>query len=377
MPLRAGKSVFRSVPHAREAGYKFEKQKFKVTSVWNTTARKEEDAIVMEPRPLMVPPLRSGGVMLTYQCNQSCRHCSYRSRPGAGEWMTDELLEKALDLLAGERRLIDIHLAGGEPTLNPELLLKAIRMALAKGLRLSYVETNGFFADTPDKARSMLAPLKEAGLNAVLVSVSPYHNEFLPLRHTLNCLEAAADIFGQDGVFPWLGHFLPMLSRLDAAERHSLAEFLEANGMEWGDAELLRLFPISPVGRAPEGLRDFFGVHPAETYRGGHCLEMLSEVSHFHIDPYGNVFTGHCPGIVAGTVDRLHEEKTPDRNPVFTALSLGGPFALAALAYDACGFRMDDSGYASPCDLCFQARKALFDHDAAAWPELGPAVFYA
>ena len=330
----------------------------------------------MEPELLMVPPLRSGGVMLGYQCNQSCRHCSYRCRPGAGEWMTRETLEQALDLLAGERRLVDIHLAGGEPALNPELLLEAVRLALGKGLRLSYVETNGFFADTPEAARKLLAPLKEAGLNAILLSISPYHNEFLPLRRTLNCLEAAAEIFGQDGVFPWLGHFLPLLSRLYPEAAHPLSEFLEANGMAWGDRELLRMFPLSPVGRAPEGLRDFFGPRPAEAYRKGHCLEMLTEVSHFHIDPYGNVFTGHCPGIVAGTLDRLHEEKTPDRNPVFTALALGGPFALATLAEKACGFRMDESGYASPCDLCFQARKALFDHDAAAWPELGPAVFY-
>lgn len=178
-----------------------------------------------EAETLQVPLLRSGGIILGYQCNLGCRHCNYNCGPNAGSWMTEDTLDEVLDALSRERRLLDVHLAGSEPTLNPDLLVMAIRKALEKKLRLSYVETNGHFAHSMDSARKTLLPLKQAGLNAVLVSVSPYHNEAVPLRHTLNCLHAAVEIFGEDSVFPWLGHFVPMLAKMDPEIPHTLDEF--------------------------------------------------------------------------------------------------------------------------------------------------------
>ncbi len=328
------------------------------------------------PEPLRVPPLRSGGVMLGYQCNQSCRHCNYRSRPGAGEWIDESLLDKVLDALTRERRLIDVHFAGGEATLNRGLLLKAIETAVKKKIRLSYLETNGFYAETAEKAKAVLEPLKQAGLPAILLSVSPYHNEFIPLQNTLNCLEAGIEVFGEDGVFPWLGHFIPMIGKMDPSVPHSLEEFLAANSLAPGDPALLGLFPLTPGGRAPEDLAEFFPPRSADSFRGWHCLEILQDVSHFHIDPYGNLFTGHCPGIVAGRLPDLHEVKTTEKHPVYTALCLGGPHALMEHASRECGFEPDPRGYGSPCHLCLQVRKALTRHNPANWPELHPPVFY-
>lgn len=327
------------------------------------------------PERLTVPPLRSGGVMLGYQCNLTCRHCNYRCRPGAGEWMTEATLDLVLDALAGERRLVDIHLSGGEATLNRDLLEMAVAKCREKEIRLSYLETNGYYGDTVDKAIKVFEPLKKAGLNAVLISVSPYHNERIPLRNTLNSLEAATRVFDHDSVFPWLGHFIPMLARLDPETPHPLDEFMAANGLSADDGSLLRLFPLTPGGRVPEGLGHFFRRRPAEDFRGGHCLDILTAVDHFHIDPDGNLFTGHCPGIVAGRIPDLHRAKTLERDPVFIDLALGGPYALMETArrHD---FAPNPAGYVSPCDLCFQVRRHLAGGNAGAWPELGPATFY-
>lgn len=328
------------------------------------------------PETLAVPPLRSGGVMLSYQCNLRCKHCNYRSGPDAKGWMDEAMLDLVLDTLASERRLIDIHLSGGEATLNPEFLELAVRRALEKKIRLSYLETNGFFATSVDKARRILAPLKKAGLNSVLVSVSPYHNEKIPLRHTLNCLEAAVEVFGHDGVFPWLTHFIPMLAKMDSEIPHSLDEFLAANDLAEDDGALLRLFPLTPGGRVPEELRRLFSPQPAKAYRVGHCLDILTSVEHFHIDPDGNLFTGHCPGIIAGRVPDLHHEKNLDQDPVFIQLALGGPHALMETARRLYGFTPDENGYVSPCDLCIRVRTAMLEAEPDAWPELGPATFY-
>ena len=329
----------------------------------------------MTVETLSLPALRSGGIMLGYRCNLRCRHCLYRCGPGGGEWMEDGMLDLILDTLAGERRLIDVHLSGGEATLNPDLLECAIRKTLERNIRLSYLETNASFAHTVDGATKLLARLKKAGLQAVLVSVSPYHNERIPLRHTLNCLQAATEVFGEDGVFPWLGHFIPMLARLDPETPHSLEEFLDANGLVSG-RDLLRLFPLTPGGRVPEALRGFFEPVPAEHFRHGHCLDILTGVDHFHIDPDGNLFTGHCPGIVSATVPDLHHEKTMRQDPVFTGLALGGPCSLMDIAVEKYGFVPDPEGYVSPCDLCFRVRFHLAERDPGSWPELGPAIFY-
>ena len=330
-----------------------------------------------EAEALRVPPLRSGGVMLTYQCNQECRHCSYRCRPGADEWMSDSMLDLVLDTLAGERRLVDVHLAGGEATLRPDFLESAVRKAVEKKIRLSYLETNGWFAETVDKAKKTLAPLKKAGLISVLVSISPYHNEAIPLSHTLNCLEAAADVFGRDGVFPWLSHFIPMLAKMDPELPHPLEEFMDVNGIDPDDGSMLRLFPLTPGGRVPEKLRRFFRLRRAEEFRVGHCLDMLTGVDHFHIDPDGNLFTGHCPGIIAGLAPDLHHEKTADQDPLFAAAALGGPYALMELAKKLYAFRENPEGYVSPCDLCYQARRCMVENEPERWAELGPLTFYS
>lgn len=328
------------------------------------------------PEKLVVPPLRSGGVILGYQCNLACRHCNYNSRPNAGPWMTEDMLDRILDALANERRLIDIHLAGGEPTLNPDLLVTAIRKTREKKIRLSYMETNGHFAHSMDGALKTLKPLKEAGLDALLVSVSPYHNERIPLRHTLNCIQAGVEVFGHDSVFPWLAHFIPMLARLDPDTPHTLDEFLEANRIDPTDGTLLRMFPLSPGGRAPYGLERLFTRQPAENFRGGHCLDMLTSTDHFHIDPDGNLFTGHCPGIVAGRIPDLHVEKNLDDDSIFIINALGGPHALMETAQRLVGFEPDPEGYVSPCHLCMEVRRSLWLDSPERWPELGPDTFY-
>lgn len=328
------------------------------------------------PNALRIPPLRSGGLMLSYQCDLRCRHCNYNARPGAGQWMSEAMLDLVLDTLAGERGLIDIHIGGGEATLNPQLLETAIRRAQAKNIRLSYLETNGNYAVSVEAARDVFRPLKEAGLGAVLVSVSPYHNETIPLNHTLNCLQAAVEVFGHDSVFPWLSHFIPMLGKMDPDVPHNLDEFFAANDIEPESGELLRLFPLSPGGRVPTGLRRCFHPQPAETFRIGHCLDTLTGTDHFHIDPDGNLFTGHCPGIITARVPDLHHEKNPDQDPVFIAVALGGPHALMETARRLYGFEESDDGYISPCDLCLQSRKCLIENDPERWHELGPLTYY-
>ena len=67
------------------------------------------------------------------------------------------------------------------------------------GVRLSYLETNGMWCTDVDTAREGFSGLARAGLPGVLVSASPYHNEFIPFARTQTCVEAAIDVFGRGG----------------------------------------------------------------------------------------------------------------------------------------------------------------------------------
>ena len=315
--------------------------------------------------------------MLGYGCNNSCRHCAYRCGPDvATTWITRDSLDDSLGRLKNERRLIDIHFAGGEATLRPDLLKDAVAGASRLGIRMSYLETNGFFADSVEKAVELLQPLRDAGLPSILLSISPYHNEFIPFRKTLNCLQAGYRVFGEDGVFPWLDHFIPYLAKLDPEVPHTLDEFLQVNGFKPHDPKLLSLFPLTPTGRVPERMRGFFELYQADDFWGRHCLDILTDVSHFHIDPDGRLFTGCCPGIASGAKGDWHGEKNYDTAPVFTPLAFGGPHTLMRFANKECGFKPNSNGYVSPCDLCFSVRKALWKHNTGAWPELGPDCYY-
>ena len=54
-----------------------------------------------------------------------------------------------------------------------------------------------------------------------------------------------------------------------------------------------------------EELREGYQAQPAEHYRSCRCGDVLADTSHFHIDPFGNLFTGLCPGVVAGKIGDL------------------------------------------------------------------------
>ena len=317
--------------------------------------------------------------MLTYRCGNACRHCAYRCGPDiAGDaqaWMSDDTLEAALQRLADEPRFHGLHLAGGEATLDMDRLEHALRRAAHYGVPVDYLETNGGYAATPRAAREIFRRLHRAGLRAALVSISPYHNEFIPLARTRNALAAAEEVFGANGVIPWLDHFLPLLAKLDPGRAHPLPEFLRVNGLDDGDPELLRLFPLSTGGRAPKALRKFYRLRPMEAFRGTSCADTLADTTHFHIDPEGLLFTGHCPGLAPTAVrDRRGVEITPESAPIFYLLADGGPVALADLARERHGFVPDPEGYAAACDLCGSIRAFL--HRAGAYPDLRPAVFY-
>ena len=315
--------------------------------------------------------------MLTYRCSNACRHCLYRCSPkNPDEWMSLEMGERVFKALADEPALHSIHLAGGEATLRFDLLLDIVRLCVGTGLPLDYLETNAGWCGDREETREKLIRLREAGLRAILVSASMFHNEFIPFSHTRNCVEEARRVFGRAGAIVWLPHLYEILSQMPEEDKtHTLREFCEGLDIPMWDPKIPNLYQVIPGGRAPEALRKCYSPRPPESFRSARCRSEIMSVTHFHIDLYGNLFTGFCAGLVAGTIDGLHPLIEPERYPLLHLLSEEGPHGLYKMASEEHGYVPLEGGYVSKCDLCYRVRRHL--HDAGRFPELRPDAYYA
>ncbi len=325
---------------------------------------------------LSVPPLQSGGLMLSYRCTNTCRHCMYRCSPKrADEWITLDTAEAICDALSREPQLMDIHLAGGEAMLKPDLLAEIIRMCGQYKIELSYLETNGFWASSVAHAEREFAALADAGLPGVLISASPFHNEFTPFKRTRNCVEGARRVFGH-GAFVWTDTIYRALDQLDDSVTRTCEEFLDAIGAD-DPTVLADSYPIKPHGRVVEAMRENYDAADIEQIPTVGCGGMLESTAHFHIDPDGRLFTGSCPGITAARADNYHPAITAGSHPIYARLHSGGPRTLAAWAIDDYGYTPRDEGYISHCDLCYHVRCHLRSSAPGEFTELDADEFYA
>jgi len=135
------------------------------------------------------------GLMLTARCNARCGHCSTSCGPHRTESLSREtifrLMDEAADL-AGEKPLTFL-LSGGEPFLDLELLLEILSHARRLGGAVSCV-TNGYWATSSLRAGEILRVVKQAGLRALAVSTSRFHQQFVKRQRVANVLQAAREI---------------------------------------------------------------------------------------------------------------------------------------------------------------------------------------
>jgi hypothetical protein len=320
---------------------------------------------------LHIGELYGGGLVLGYRCSSRCRHCLYGCGPHRRDGLgSPEDLHRVLDELAARAPHARYHIGGGEPFLEPALLEAAVVGLAERGLALDYVETNGSWARDERSARETLRHLARLGLRCILVSVSPFHAEFIPVARTRTAIRAAeAEL--PNGAFVWLPDFFPDLS--EAGEgRLDLAARLARLGPEYGRG-LVQRYGLVTGARAGRFLATQGELHPAGRFRDAAlCRGRLADTSHFHVDLEGNYVPGLCAGL------RLPVEEVPGavdlaRYPLLGLLLDGGPAALVDHARPL-GFA-PLQGYASACDLCTHVRAFLAAH--APSPELGPAAFYS
>ncbi len=340
------------------------------------------------PKIKVIPTPISIGLILSYRCNATCRHCIYACSPKwPSDWISEEALHRIFQQLSG--KLLPhiygpnftglnsgLHFTGGEPFLNFELLCKAAELADRYKIPSTFVETNCFWATDDKTTKEKLLTLKKIGLKGIMISVNPFYLEYVPFEKTDRAIRISLDIFGRNVMVYQLEYFR-RFKQWGLKENVSLEEYLSLENKE----NFLRNVEFFPTGRAPyrlkDLLKDFYPPRSAENFFQEKCLTPFIRNWHNHIDNYCNFITGFCSGISLGDsreLDRLLKEGINiERFPILGFLmedNLKGLYDFAKIR----GFKENSEGYISKCHLCIDIRKHLALHYD--FEELRPLEFY-
>ncbi len=327
------------------------------------------------PRPF------SGGIILSYKCNLSCKHCMYACSPKwKGDWMSEEDALRILSQLAEEAKgkyhdieVVGVnygfHFTGGEPFLKFDLLLELVEASSSLGLPSTFVETNCFWCRSDEVTWSRMEALRNAGLKGILVSVNPFIVESIPFERIERAVRVGLKVF--DGnVLVYQRLFFELFKSMELKGTMSFQRFLDEVGGALHYAELI------PTGRAPYKLGHLYTKHPAGHFFGTSCRQELLRNWHIHVDNYCNYIPGYCAGISLGDARNLDEVCHPSslkRRPIVKALlsDLRNLYELGKKY----GYEEPEKGYVSKCHLCLDIRKHLADSEE--FQELKPAEFYS
>ena len=124
-------------------------------------------------------------------------------------------------------------------------------------------------------------------------------------------------------------------------------------------------YPCRLTGRAAGKLAELAESQPVERLVSMNCKSDLLGAKGVHIDPYGNVFSGTCSGIIFGNVNQTNLEDIwkqfhPDKNSLINTLFNFGPYGLLEQA-DRRDFKTAKV-YADKCHLCTSIRQFYLEN---------------
>jgi len=312
----------------------------------------------------------SSGVITNYNCTAECEHCMFASSPDCKkDYITREMSGKVSELLyrAGA---YSVHIGGGEPFMDFDGLCGLISALKKYGIYIDYIETNGYWAKDEAFARRRLEVLKRLGVETIMVSVDPYHIEYVPLERPLRLIELLRE-YGFD-YFVWQQKFLQRLLKLDISKTHTKEELEAVLGKDYL-TETAREYGLGINGRALSFADKLYEKKSYEHFATDEKCPSLTHPNHCHIDLYGKAVPSRCTGICAEAEDYLSYDIDGDKYPVLSRLISGGTKELYEYAKK-CGFTPARDGYPTRCAFCFDMRRYLKQNNPSS--DLDSAHFY-
>lgn len=314
---------------------------------------------------------RSAGLLLTYKCNCACKFCYYNCSPQKDVLMPVKTAISAwqsLQILTGEN--VRIHITGGEAFLYWDQLEEILKEAQKKKLgKVDLIETNGFWATDEKRIIQRLKRLDELGMNRFKISTDPFHQEYVNGKLLRSLADLARVILGPKRVLVRWEKYLDTpidMKKLSEDERHQ--QYINT----------MKDYPCRFTGRAGGKLAELMANKKIESFASANCRNSFLAAKGVHIDPFGNVFSGTCSGIVLGNINQTPLEEiwkrfNPAGNNLISILFNEGPYGLLDKACEH-GYKKADF-YAGKCHLCTSIRQFFFDKDLEK-EVIGPAECY-
>jgi len=265
---------------------------------------------------------------------------------------------------------VKIHITGGEPFLYWERLREILTEAKKQKLgTVNMIETNGFWADSEKGVREKLQVLDELGVGRLKISCDPFHQEYVDIKLVRRLADIAAELLGDDRVLVRWEKYLNSSIDNKSYLPYELEERYIAS---------IKEYPCRFTGRAAGTLAESVASKSVESFCQANCRAAFLNAKGVHIDPFGNVFSGTCSGIIIANInetslDNAWRRFEPSQGRLLETLFHSGPAGLLEeslrLGYKEAGL------YADRCHLCTQIRQFFFERDYYKYI-IGPAQCY-
>jgi MoaA/NifB/PqqE/SkfB family radical SAM enzyme len=275
---------------------------------------------------------------------------------------------QSLKILAGDSARI--HITGGEPFLYWQRLCEILTEAKKQNLTpVDLVETNAFWATDEKIITGRLKLLNELGIRKFKISTDPFHQEYVPIEPVRRLTQLATEILGPDCIQVRWRKYLENPTDFTALSNQQKKQIY---------IDAMHDYQCRFTGRAAGKLAQLVASETLDSISTQNCKSDFLGAKGVHIDPFGNVFSGTCSGIIFGNVNQtpLHNIWTdfhPDNNPIIKTLFEKGPAGLVDLAQKE-GFN-ESKLYATKCHLCTNIRSCLLKKDIEP-TTIGPSNCY-
>ena len=300
---------------------------------------------------------RNAGLLLTYKCNAKCEFCYYNCSPEQGGLMPVDMAINAWRLLkelAGDNA--KIHITGGETFLYWDHLVEILQEAKKSNLGpVDMIETNGFWAVDEKIVKDRLKVLDELGMRRLKISCDPFHQEYVDIELVRRLAKTAKEVIGQDRVLVrWEKYLENPIEMKDISSVEQNKRYVEA----------LKDYPCRFAGRAAGMIAELVASQTVGQIATLNCSNAFLDAKGVHIDPYGNIFSGTCSGIIVGNIAKrplaeIWQNWQPSDDKLIETLFNSGPAGLLDEAIQA-GYTQSKL-YAGKCHLCTSIRQFFFD----------------